>query len=107
MTIQDISSILTVMEELSINKAAAKLFLTQPALSKCIRKVEQEYGITLFQRTKGSSLVLTEAGIRFREMGSEVMKTHRLFTYQIEQLKTRNRSNANATADKQHFTVVE
>lgn len=93
MTIQDISYIMTIMEEMSITKAADKLFLSQPSLSKCIKKVEKEYGITLFHRAKGSSLVLTEAGRRFREMGIGVLQQHQLFVHQMEQLKSRNDTN--------------
>ena len=93
MTIQDISYIMTIMEEMSITKAADRLFLSQPSLSKCIKKVENEYGITLFHRAKGSSLVLTEAGRRFREMGISVLQQHQLFVHQMEQLKSRNDTN--------------
>lgn len=93
MTIQDISYIMTIMEEMSITKAADRLFLSQPSLSKCIKKVENEYGITLFHRSKGTSLVLTEAGQRFQEMGIGVLQQHQLFVHQVEQLKNSSDSN--------------
>lgn len=93
MTIQDISYIMTIMEEMSITKAADRLFLSQPSLSKCIKKVENEYGITLCHRSKGTSLVLTEAGRRFREMGISVLQQHQLFLHQVEQINSRNDAN--------------
>lgn len=93
MTIQDISYIMTIMEEMSITKAADRLFLSQPSLSKCIKKVENEYGITLCHRSKGTSLVLTEAGRRFREIGISVLQQHQLFLHQVEQINSRNDAN--------------
>lgn len=88
MTIQDLNNILTIMEEKSINKAAAKLFISQPSLSKCIKKVEQEYEIVLFERSKGSSLTVTEEGMLFREMAQNMMNHHRMFEYQLKQMHT-------------------
>ncbi|MFM7181347.1 MAG: LysR family transcriptional regulator [Verrucomicrobiales bacterium] len=50
-----------VAEEGSINRAAARLRLTQPALSRQIRALEDEVGECLLSRT-GNSIRLTEAG---------------------------------------------
>lgn len=50
----------------SISKAADFLHISQPAITKCIKKLEQELDITLFYRTpKGVSL--TENGAIFFE----------------------------------------
>ncbi len=51
----------TVYKEGSFSKAAEKLFLTQPALSISIQKIEQSIGMPLFDRSK-RPLQLTEAG---------------------------------------------
>ena len=41
----------------SISKAASSLYISQPAITKSIQKLEQELGITLFNRgPKGVSL---------------------------------------------------
>ena len=48
----------------SFTKAAAKLFITQPALSNYINKVEEELGVKLFDRS-ASPLVLTYAGEQY------------------------------------------
>ncbi len=90
MTIQDISNILTVIEEMNITKAAERLYLTQPSLSKCIMKVEEEYHIQLFHRNKGSSLALTEDGRLFHEMAVGVIQQHQLFLHRVEQFHSRN-----------------
>lgn len=36
----------------SISKAARRLFVTQPYLSRILKEVESEYGITVFTREK-------------------------------------------------------
>ena len=45
----------------SMSKAADSFFISQPALSKHIRNLEQEFGVVLLKRSSGG-VVLTEAG---------------------------------------------
>ena len=52
---------LTVADRLSFTKAASELFITQPAVSKHIRELEEEYKIKLFERN-GSKIAVTKAG---------------------------------------------
>lgn len=51
----------TIWQEGSFSKAAEKLYLTQPALSIAIRKIEKNIGMPLFDR-KSRPLQLTDAG---------------------------------------------
>lgn len=53
---------LSIVEYGSLTKAAQKLDLTQPTLSKFLSKLEGEVGHELFLRQKDNSLRLTEAG---------------------------------------------
>jgi len=46
---------------LSFSKASEVLFISQPAISKHIKALEEHYKTTLFER-KGSSILLTAAG---------------------------------------------
>jgi DNA-binding transcriptional LysR family regulator len=56
-----------VAEENNISRAAQRLFISQPPLSRHIRHLETQLGVTLFQRhTKG--LILTDEGERVLEM---------------------------------------
>lgn len=50
MTFNSFSIFLTVVEEMNFTKAARKLFITQQSLSGHIRRLEEEYGVTLFER---------------------------------------------------------
>ncbi len=56
----------------SITKAAAKLFITQPALSNYINKVEEELGAKLFDRSS-NPLVLTYAGEQYLKRSQKIM----------------------------------
>ncbi|WP_435861363.1 LysR family transcriptional regulator [Streptomyces tauricus] len=52
---------LTLSEELHFGRAAARLFITQPALSQQIRELEKRLGVRVVERTS-RTLTLTEAG---------------------------------------------
>lgn len=58
--------VITVAESGSISAAARKLFLSQPALTKQISKLESQLGVKLFDRGK-SPILLTEDGAVFLE----------------------------------------
>ena len=61
MTNGQINCFLTVVDEGSFAKAASALFISQPAISKSISKMEEELGIPLLERKVGS-LNPTRAG---------------------------------------------
>ena len=50
-----------VAKQLSFSKAANALFISQPAISKHIKSLEEQYHISLFER-KGSFIILTGEG---------------------------------------------
>lgn len=61
MNIQNLSAFIAVAETSSFSKAAERLFVTQPAVSKRISALEHELDAKLFDRI-GKSVQLTEAG---------------------------------------------
>lgn len=56
----------TVAELQHYTRAAEALFITQPALSKAIRNLEHELGVSLFQK-EGRNVILTSYGTLFYE----------------------------------------
>lgn len=63
---------ITVAQEQSFSKAAKVLNVSQPALSKQIKDLEDEYQITLFNRTT-RTVSLTEEGRLFKEQAIEIL----------------------------------
>ena len=53
---------ITAAELESLTEAAKKLYVSQPAISQAIKKLEEELNVKLFIRNKRSSLKLTDAG---------------------------------------------
>ncbi len=64
---------------LSFTKAGEELYLTQSAVSRQIKELEDELGVALFQR-QHRALVLTEAGKQFYAATAQVLATMRSAT---------------------------
>jgi DNA-binding transcriptional LysR family regulator len=81
--IRDLSYFAQVAELGHLGRAADALHITQPALSKCIDRLEAVYGATLFKRS-GRGILLTEAGRllhqRARQIEQALDETHREMT---------------------------
>lgn len=72
MELRTLKYFIAVAREESITRAAAKLFLTQPALSRQIKSLEEELGQKLFERGK-YSVTLTDAGFRLLKRAEEIL----------------------------------
>ena len=66
MTIQQLRYILGIAENGSFNKAAEKLFVSQPSLTACVHEAERELGFKLFDRNS-RGITVTEHGKSFIE----------------------------------------
>ena len=64
---------LTVAAERSFSRAASKLHRTQPAVSQAIRRLEDELGDKLFDRTSRNG-ALTEAGLLLQEHAQKLLR---------------------------------
>ena len=65
MTTEQLKNFLATAEVLNFHKASDSIYIAQPALSRQIRKLEDEIGAKLFDRTK-KQIKLTAAGAFFR-----------------------------------------
>src|SRR3954470_5828568 len=73
MQLQDLNAFVTVAQDRSFSKAAKKLHRTQPAISQAIRRLEDELGDKLFDRTSRNG-ALTEAGVLLQEHATRLLR---------------------------------
>src|SRR6185437_10305224 len=75
----------TVAQRLSFTKAAADLFITQPAVTKHIKELEQQLNIQLFRRN-GTSISLTPAGKVLLRYAERIFQTYTELETELAQL---------------------
>ncbi len=73
MELRQLKYFLSVAEELHFRKASEKLHMTQPALSRQIKQLEDEMATVLFKRTK-RTVKLTDAGHFFYKEAQELIR---------------------------------
>ena len=71
MTLQQLNYIITISEIGSINRAAERLYVSQPSLTSAIKELEKELGIVLFNRS-GRGVTLTAEGADFLPYARQV-----------------------------------
>jgi DNA-binding transcriptional LysR family regulator len=81
MDIRHLNYFLILAEELHFGRAAERLNISQPPLSRMIKQIEDELGVLLFERTK-RSVILTSAG-------TELLKDAKLMVSQMLTVKKR------------------
>lgn len=87
---RDLRYFTAVAEELSFTRAAEKLFVSQPALSKQIRMLEKQLGVELFQRDR-RSVRLTAVGQALLPHAREVLAAWQQAWAVVEEAKTAER----------------
>lgn len=81
MELMQMEMFVAVVEERSVRGAAERVFRTQPAVSIAIRKLEEEIGATLFDRSKRYEYRLTQVG-------------EAMYSYAMRMLHLRNEASA-------------
>lgn len=74
-----------IAKERSFSKAAQKLFIAQPSLSMLVRKLEEELGVPLFDRSS-KPIRLTEAGEAYIRATEQIRQTEQDFAAYIAAL---------------------
>src|SRR6266700_337732 len=73
MELRHLRYFVTVAEELNVSRASARLRISQPAVSRQLRDLEEELRVELFRREK-SGLKLTPAGETFLAHASDLLR---------------------------------
>src|SRR5437868_4016113 len=76
----------TLAEEGSFTRAAEVLFISQPAVSREVRSLEQALGIALVDRV-GRGMVLTEAGKLLAELSAQLFGLERDIEETMDELR--------------------
>ena len=73
MTLNELRFIVAVAQERNFRRAAEKAFISQPALSLAIQKLEEELGVKIFERDK-SGITITQVGEAIVEQAQRVLE---------------------------------
>ena len=92
---------LAVTREGNISAAAQSLNLSQPSLSRQLRDLEEELGVTLFIRGK-RRIELTEEGLILRKRASEMMQLVELTESEISEVKNNISGSLNIGAGESY-----
>lgn len=89
MTRREIEYVIVIAQEKTLSKAAERLFVSQPALSRFLLKLEDELGITLFERKK-RELIPTYAGELYLETARNILQLQEKLDRELTMLKETN-----------------
>lgn len=102
MTLQQLKYISTVAEKSSLTEAAKELYITQPSLTKSIKELEAEMGITIFDRTnKGISV--SKDGKVFLAYARQVLEQAALLE---EKYKVHSGGKSEICVSTQHYSFA-
>lgn len=82
--------IISIAENASISKAAKELFITQPALTKYLNKLEEELGVRLFDRSV-YPIQVTYAGEVYIQEGRKILELQRRLNQQLGEISNLQR----------------
>ena len=78
MTIREMQWMLQLFQTKNMKKAAETLYVSQPALSQCLHRLEKELGFPLFIRTY-RGLEPTKQGMLFQETCEQILSAYENF----------------------------
>src|SRR5687767_14888760 len=85
-----------VARHLSFTKAAAELFVTQSAVSRQVRQLEEQLGVRLFER-RTRAVVLTEAGHQYYTELAPLLKQIEALTHKVASARAVRRLRVTTT----------
>ena len=102
MTLQQLKYVTTIANIGSISEAAKRLFVSQPSLTKAIKELEKEMGITIFDRTN-KGITVSKEGERFLGYARQVLAQAALLE---EQYKSQSGGKKQFSVSTQHYSFA-
>ena len=102
MTLQQLKYVTTIANIGSISEAAKRLFVSQPSLTKAIKGLEKEMGITIFDRTN-KGITVSKEGERFLGYARQVLEQAALLE---EQYKSQSGGKKQFSVSTQHYSFA-
>lgn len=99
MDLHELETFLAVTEEKGFSRAAVRMRRTQPAISHAIRKLEEEIGEPLFERTSREG-TLTAAGELLRTYAERLLRLRGEAATALEELRSLQRGQLTITANE-------
>ena len=88
MELMQLEMFVAMVEEGNFHKAAERVFRTQPAVSMAIRKLEQELGAQLFDRSNRNACVLTDTGEVLYDYAKQLLNLRDEAIISVQQLRS-------------------
>ena len=85
MNSKDYAYIVEIARQGSISKAAGRLYITQPALSRFLQRTEEELGTSLFYKV-GKQLVPTAAGECYLKHAAAILQQNLIMQEELDQI---------------------
>ena len=101
MTLQQMQYVIMIADCKSMNKAAKKLYISQPSLSESVRELEEELGLHLFIRSN-RGIVITKEGEEFLGYAKQVKQQYQL----LEERYINKKYKMKFSVSSQHYTFA-
>lgn len=102
MTLQQLKYAVCTAECKSMNKAASKLFISQPSLSGTIRDLEEEIGMKIFSRSN-RGITITPEGEDFLGYARQILQQYQLME---EKFIEKKKPKQKFSVSMQHYTFA-
>lgn len=102
MTLQQLRYIVTVAEKGTVSEAAKALYISQPSLTNAVKELENEMGITIFNRTN-RGVVVSNEGDEFLGYARQVLEQTNLLE---EKYKKGHQYRQQFSVSTQHYSFA-
>ncbi|WP_026567148.1 LysR family transcriptional regulator [Bacillus sp. UNC41MFS5] len=104
MTPQQLRYIVEIAKHKSISQAASALFVTQPSISKAVRDLESELGITILDRTN-KGVVFTQEGTELLFYAKKLLEQMEAVVHHFNKAKTINLTKFSISSQHYGFAI--